>query len=171
MQSCKSKPANKAPRSQSRTHRTHLKAPRIHLRAHRSRIKQTVATFKNSKRGSIVNEIRRRRPARCLRLIWPVPYPFLGYLTLAIHISRKREKERSLWEWWWLKKTQATDVKKISRKEEGRWAGRGYLYPANRAKICANPDSVMACEMEVNEQMGLQHSCQKLPWRSQQSWQ
>lgn len=60
---------------------------------------------------------------------------------------------------------------KILRKEERRRAGRGYLYPANRAKIRANPDSVRACEIEVNEQMGLQHSCQKLPRRSQQFWQ
>ncbi len=55
--------------------------------------------------------------------------------------------------------------KKVGGQEEGICTQQTAL------KIRANPDLVRACEIEVNEQMGLQHSCQKLPRRSQQSWQ
>ncbi len=39
-----------------------------------------------------------------------------------------------------LKEETSYRCEKISRKEEGQRAGRGFLYPANRAKSRANPD-------------------------------
>lgn len=96
----------------------------------------------------------------------------MGYLTRVIHISRKEESKVVVVVVVVVVKEETSyRCEKISRKEEGRRAGRGYLYPANRAKFCANPNSVRAREIEVNEQMGLQHFCQKLPLRLQQSWQ
>jgi len=139
-----------------------LEAPRTHLKAPRSRIKQTVATFPKIEERQHCD----RDPKTAARPLPQVddglePYPLLGYLTRVIHISRKEESKVVVVVVVVVVVKEETSYRceKISRKEEGRRAGRGYLYPANRARIRANPDLVRACEIEVNEQMGLQHSC------------